>query len=232
MRRPAVTLGALLVLGCNPTFAPPMRLAHGGGPGRVAPTHGAVTAGGGLGGYGSLGVMIPLPERFHLEASGSAWEYGATGTLGVRYTHRARRLAMDGEFGLGGGAGGTLCGNDDRPDEDCVGGLPTGPMGQRRADGLDAWSRYTFGGYAGVGVGVRVWRSLGVFGRTRVQLSRARNVPTTFWASAIGGIEGTLGPFDLYVGAGWAAYFNEYDRDNTLVLEGGITLPFPVRSAP
>ncbi len=73
--------------------------------------------------------------------------------------------------------------------------------------------------------------SLGVFGRTRVQLSRARNVPTTFWASAMGGIEWTLGPFELYVGAGWAAYFNQYDQDNTLVLEGGLSLPFPVRAA-
>lgn len=232
MRAHALALGALAALGCNPTFAPPMRLAHGGGPGRIAPTHGAVSAGGGLGGYGSLGVAIPLPEGFHLEGSGSAWEYGATGALGVRYTHRARRLAMDGEFGLGGGAGGALCGNDDAPDERCNAGSPTGAMGARRADGLDAWSRYTFGGYAGVGLGARVWRSLGVFGRTRVQLSQARNVPTTFWASAMGGIEWSLGPLELYVGAGWAAYFNSYDQDNTLVLEGGLSLPFPVRTAP
>ncbi len=136
---------------------------------------------------------------------------------------------MDGELGAGGGAGGTLCGNDDAPDDTCPAGEPTGPMGARRADGRDAWSRYAFGGYVGFGLGARVWRSLGVFGRTRLQLTRARGVPTTLWASALGGVEGTLGPFELYVGAGWAAYFNAYDQSNTFILEAGISVPFAVR---
>lgn len=221
---------AAIALGCNPTFAPPVRLGHGGGAGRVAPTHGAVFASGGLGGFGTLGVMIPLPDDFHLEATGNAWQYGATGTLGARYTHRAGRLAMDGELGAGGGVGGTLCGDDEAAGVPCDGVSASRPGGTLRADGLDVWGRYTFGGYAGVGIGARVWRSIGVFGRARVQLSQARNIPTTFWASALGGVEGTLGPFDLYAGAGWAAYFHEFGRDNTFLLEAGVVLPFPVRA--
>lgn len=190
-------------------------------------------AAGGSAPYGALGVALPLGEALHVEAQGDGSEYSATGSLGLRYTHRAGRLAMDGEFGLGGGVGGAICGNNPDPRAVCSEGTVVDAMGQRHSDGRDAWGRALVGGYAGVGLGGHPWRVLGFYARVRLQLSRElgveRGAPTTLWATAMGGLHAVLGPVQLFAALGWMAYFNERDQTNGALLEGGIVIPFRVR---
>ncbi len=217
--RPAKHLWLPLAASCAaactpPTFAPPIRTGHFGAPGRMAPGLGAARAtvgGEGQSKYGGITVSIPVADGLRVEAGGDATEYSATGSAGVRYTHLAGRLAMDAELGFGAGAGGALCGNSGDTARPCPGSQrDTGtadvhPPPPLYPDGLGAWDRFAFGGYAGVGIGVRPWPWVEVYARGRLQLSRATHVPTTLWGTALGGVEFKLGPVDLGAALGWAA---------------------------
>lgn len=225
---------AVVAWGCAPpTFAPPIRAAHFGGPARLAADQGAVFAAAGAGParYGSLGVTLPVHEHLRVEASGDATEYSALGSVGVRYTHLAGRLGMDGELGFGLGAGGALCGNLTDTSQACATGqrAPGALDSARpplRPDGRDAWDRFAFGGYAGFGFGARPWRWVEFYLRGRLQLSRATSIPTTLWGTALGGVQFKLGPVDANLALGWSCYFNERDQINGAIVEAGVTVPF------
>lgn len=238
--RAYAALVALAVMaGCvPPTFAPPIRAAQFGAPARLTRGLGAVFAAVGTSGarYGSLGVSVPVRAGLRVEASGDATEYSATGSAGIRYTHLAGRLGMDAEFGLGAGAGGALCGNNLDTTRPCEAGQRASATGAAATpllypDGLEAWERVAFGGYAGFGFGARPWSWVEVYLRGRLQLSRATHVPTTLWGTALGGVQFKLGPVDLSAALGWSCYFDERDQANGALLEAGITVPFRV-SAP
>lgn len=229
---------AALVGGCiPPTFAPPVRAAHFGAPGRITAGVGAVHAAVGTmaARYGSLTVSLPVASGLRVEVGGDGTEHSAMGSAGVRYTHLAGRLGMDAELGFGAGAGGALCGNAQDTARPCAGSQRD--PGTRDAappplvpDGLTAWDRFAFGGYAGFGFGARPWPWVEVYLRARVQLARATHVPTTLWGSALGGVQFKIGPVDVGAGLGWACYFNERDQNNGFALELGVTVPFRVHA--
>lgn len=233
----AAALAALVASsGCvPPTFAPPVRTAHFGAPARLTRGLGAVYAAAGTSGarYGTLGLSVPVRGGLRVEASGDASEYSATGSAGLRYTHLAGRLGMDAEFGFGLGAGGALCGNKADTSRPCENGQRASASGAPAMpylypDGLDAWDRIAYGGYAGFGFGARPWSWVEVYLRGRLQLTRSTNIPTTLWGTALGGVQLKLGPVDLHAALGWSCYFDERDQNNAALLEAGITVPFRV----
>lgn len=140
--------------------------------------------------------------------SPARWTMGWTG---LRFTGREGPGALDLEIGLGGGAGGSYC----EDSEEC-GEEPVVPWYRRAA----------FGGYLGYGLGVhKRWFSL--FVRSRWQLSRARNVPTTLWATVIGGLQVTLFRFlHVHFGAGYGGYWNDMDTKQFPLLDMGISISF------
>ena len=97
-------------------------------------------------------------------------------------------------------------------------------------DGLTAWDRFAYGAYTGFGFGARPWRWVEVYLRGRMQLTRATDVPTTLWGSALGGVQFKIGPVDVGAGLGWTCYFNERDQNNGFSLEAGVTVPFRVHA--
>ncbi len=229
---------AALAGGCiPPTFEPPIREAHVCAPARMTAGLGAVHAAVGVAAarYGSLTVSLPVAAGLRVEVGGDGTEYSGTGSAGVRYTHLAGRLGMDAELGFGVGAGGALCGNEPDTARPCASSQRD--PGTRDAappplypDGLTAWDRFAFGGYAGFGFGARPWPWVEVYLRGRVQLTRATHVPTTLWGSALGGVQFKIGPVDVGAGLGWTCYFNERDQNNGLTLELGVTVPFRIHA--
>ena len=216
----ALVLVLLITLGisCAPTLAPPLRSTHFGAPGRAGTSDGLVQIAGTHQGSAASLVSLPVADGLHVEIGGDVRptdEQWAMGSVGLRYTlgpprdAGARKLPTgpygDVEFGLGAGVGGV--GHDDE-------GEPV--------DDQSAWGRFAYGGYVGAGFGWRFLPWLAGFTRTRVQLSKADNLPTTSWYSAMAGPEVSVGRLSLHLAGGWAGYANDDDNDQGPLFEAGL----------
>jgi len=216
--------------GCNPTYAPPVRAVQYGAPGRVR--QGDVEIGGTMAGVynptgGSLYVAAGLRDWVSLEA-GSTFVVAPTGPtplpesimgwVGPRFTLPRRpdgvSLLLDGELGLGAGAGGELC------------ITVSGGRVVCEPDGRRWFNRAAFGGYQGGGLGFGVaWFSL--YGRARVEESVATAIPVTYWPSAMLGLGFELTPrLSVDVGGGYLGYFNEASSINGWFYQAGLSARF------
>jgi hypothetical protein len=220
--------GSLLVAAaaaCNPTFAPPIRAVQYGAPARL--TEGRVEIGAVAGGFAIPDVLSPhvgvgIRDWVALEVGGNFWVESsrrymwAMGFIGPRFSyapHRERRvhLISDLELGVGVGRGGSLYGNDG-PSRECT-----------DCDNLTALDRTAGGGYGGFGIGAQIgWLSL--YGRARVEVSAADNVPTTTWPTASVGAEFNIHKrVALTLAFGYLGYMNARDVENGWFYQMGVT---------
>jgi len=223
-RLPLLGLGLVALGACNATYAPPIRSTHMRAPGRLSGGQGeiAVAAAGGHA-RGALSAGIPLNETLSLDAQFDTSGEWQIGNVGLRATHRSpdRVVNVDAEIGGGGGVGGQRCGNPGQ-------GATDNPCPALPLDGRSAQERLAYGGFAGIGVGIRPLRWMNVFARTRVQLTTATNVPNTIWMSGLVGAEFTLGPVVLGGGVGYAHYTNDVESQGDAIVELGAAIPFTV----
>jgi hypothetical protein len=196
----------LLFAGCNPTYAPAIRAAHYGAPGHL--DQGQVELGATAGGValpltGGPNIAIGLRDWATIEFGGNLSTEGqwAMGYVGSRFSaseHRDRpyHLLFDAEAGVGGGGGGDCHTRDSKTQE------------SRPCDQLGL-GRLAFGGYQGFGFGYQFnWFSL--YGRMRLEESKATNVPTTIWPSAMLGMEFNIKRrAAINLGGGFMAYHND-----------------------
>lgn len=228
--RPLLLSCSMVALVCAPTFAPPVRTIHGGAPGRLDAGQMEVGGGslglgavpGGIGGGGGLGYAV----RPHLVVEGgvdgaSEWTLGWGG---VRVPHRWRTshrwlsFAADGSVSVGAGVGGHNCAHattdDPATDDSC------------QSDGLEWYRRLAGGGAIGAGAAMRLG-PVSLFSRGRLQITGARNVPATQWASGMGGLHvHILRHADLWWSMGVAHYANAADSAWGPVSEVGLAFRF------
>jgi len=212
------------LVGCTPTYAPPLQTAHGGAPARVA--EGDLAVRGSAVGFpeappsmGGPALAYGVRDSVAVEAGGNASGGWGLGWAGVRYTHAPRRhakhyLAIDVHGAGGAGWGGELRGNTDPED----GG-----------DGRRAIERVAGGGALGAGVAGH-FSFFSVFGRVRGQLTGATNVPATVWADGGLGMQFRIAKtVDLYTQAMWVGYRNrvEHVRFSVPLYEVGIAVRIP-----
>ncbi|MBL4687946.1 MAG: hypothetical protein JKY37_25370 [Nannocystaceae bacterium] len=212
---------ALLSIGCSPVFAPPVRTAHFGAPGRLAPgkVEVAAASSGVVAPVGMLGGNVGYAARRNLivqaGVDGSfdefALAWGGVQVPGKLQLSRRWSLAADAELGLGGGIGGRkVC--DDR--DDCV------------DDELRWYQRPAGGAYLGAGGAVRLG-PVSLYSRVRTQLTGARGVPSTQWSSVALGLHGhILERADVWVGYALAHYANGVDSYSGCVPEIGLAFRF------
>ena len=183
-------LATLVVLGgCRPTFAPPVRTAGFGVPGHLEGEQVEVSASGGLSGmsdalfHGSPVLTVAVADWVALEGGGDFFaERSLMGWGGVRVTpvnldrgarKRLQKFGLDLAVGGGGGVGGSIC-NDGYPESD---GLFDGCPSGESWDGV-TWSERTAAGfYAEIGLGIRLGRRFGLVLRPNVQVTSADGIP-------------------------------------------------------
>lgn len=240
----AAAVAAFVVAGCNPTFAPPVRSANYGPPGRLrageAEVGGAMTIPFVTGGpYFGLAVLdqlsVEVGGEFAAIAGNEEGESGwGLGWLGLRGTlpydaGDGFRLAVDLEAGGGLGVGGSLCDNahhsGDEWDTEC-------PVGEQW-DGVNWANRLAGGGYVGLGLGL-TWDWFSTYLRTRHQFTKAENIPLTYWYTVSLGVDFLiLDRFNIYASYGLAGYQNDYDEEPAWPFLGeiGMALKFDVLAA-
>lgn len=185
LRRIPLLALALALPACT-SFGPAVRSPGYGAPGRLR--QGQLELGGGVavpGGYGpgAGGPYLAYAVRDWANVEiGADFNYRtwALGYLGGRFTHAPNRdkklhYALDGELGVGMGAGGSLhCGGPNAPLYDC--------------DGRRWTDRFAVGAYAGGGAGYHFsWFAL--FARGRVQATLADGLPGTVYTALHGGMQ-------------------------------------------
>ncbi len=217
----ALTL-TLVAAGCAPSYAPPPRTAHDGAAGRLEARE--ASFGGAYqfaGTSGEARVRLPATDRLWLEAGGTFGESFALGTLGARINaydsgRMPVRVVLDVDFGVGAGLGGELCGNGASGESSCDGG-------RAQADGRGWLDRFAYGGYLGGGIALHVTRGFAPFARVRLQLSETTNVPTTYWGSAVAGVDFRYESVSWYGAIGVGGFTNAFDDEAGLLLETGLT---------
>ena len=218
-RRPLRSLFTLLTVtficlaGCNPVYAPPVRISQHGAPHPVA--RGTAELGGAIYGVnqpvGGAGAgSVAVTDRLGLELGFDSTSVDfAMGHLGLRFTPKAVQLSnvalealIDLEFGGGAGAGGETCEEPAADDQS----LAACAEDDRR------WTERPAGGiYGGAGIGLR-YRAVDVFYRLRFQGTVATDVPLTFWHSSFLGLQvRVLELLRIYSGAGFYSYRNRQD---------------------
>ena len=163
--------------------------------------------------FGAAMVGYGVKDWASVELGGAfARGLWAMGTLGPRFTLSPNRddpihAAADFELGLGLGAGG----------ENYTGTWVSENEQTPLSDDRDWHQRMAFGGYTGFGFGLHVhW--FAVYGRLKIQGSRADGLPGTFWSSGVGGAQFRIKrTVDLYLAGGYFGYVTDYD-----VLFGGL----------
>jgi hypothetical protein len=216
--------------GCAPTYAPPVRSPHYGAPGRLS--EGDVEVAGGAAGFfsptaggGWLGYGVRDWISVEAGADGSELGWGM-GYAGVRLTHAPRRdakfhAAFDFETALGAGAGGSRCGNKNKDEEasSCDGnGTPDGRSWRERGAG---------GAVVGGGAGYHLGPAAG-FVRGRLQLTGATNVPATLWSSVHAGLQFRIArTVDLFSSFGHSGYYNQIDHLHGWTLDFGLAIRIP-----
>jgi hypothetical protein len=182
-----------------------MRGLHSGAPGRLH--EGEFEVAGTMAGIeppAAGSVELGYGVRDWVSVEGGATYMGnvsATGWFGPRFTlpralHGAT-LLLDGEAGIGGGAGGDYC-----------------PLGAKTcpADGLRWWSRAAGGGYEGGAVGFGYeWFSL--YLRARAEETFASSIPYTIWVSGLLGLGFDITRrVSLDIGGGAMGYLNNQSQ--------------------
>ena len=220
MFRASGLLVLVLLPGCM-AYAPPVRSVTYGAPGRLRQgdleiaggSAGAIAPGGTGSGWLAYGVRDWASVELGVDASRKGW---AMGFLGGRFTHapqRDRKLhgALDGELGVGMGAGGNCDYNDTR----C----------ERRN-----WNqRVAFGSYLGGGAGYHFsWFAL--YARGRIQQTVSDGLPATLWGTLHGGLQFRIAhTVDLFAGSGISGFLTT-QRQNTFFWssDAGISVHFDV----
>lgn len=217
MTQPTRLIAALMLalpamVGCSPVFAPPVRSTHMGPP--RPHRKGEVELGGAANMYGSGGpwANVTLTPSVSLNLGSDLKltdnENWAMGHAGLRYTlggADGRRTGWFGDLELGGGLG--------------VGGINT--RYERR------WhERLAYGGYVGLGAAYRFYEWLGLFARAQAELTDAKGVSSTFWASGVFGPNFNAGPVSFYIAVGLGYYYNQYDSNAGLLPEAGLSVRF------
>ena len=199
MRRFFSLLSVGALLGCNPTYAPPIRGLHAGMPDRVA--KGQLEVGGAAGGWslpttGGPHVAYGYDDHVVLEAGANLnfveghWATGWAGVRLVRSRPLGHELHLVGDLELGAGAG----------------------LGGRLRGETRPWTSLgAYGLYEGLGFGLR-WRWLGAFLRGRLDATASSDAPSTLWPSVTLGLEAKAGPHFVFALAGSrGGYWNQAD---------------------
>lgn len=178
-------LASLLALSAC-TFGPAVRSPGYGTPGRLREGQlevgGGVAVPGGAGGPGAGGPYLAYAVRDWANVEVGAdflYRTWALGYLGGRFTYAPKRDrkfhgALDGELGVGVGAGGSLWCPGDPGRADC--------------DGRRWYDRFAVGAYTGGGAGYHL-SFFSVFARGRVQTTVADGLPPTTYGVVQGGIQ-------------------------------------------
>jgi hypothetical protein len=221
-RSACLLLLAVLLPGCV-SYAPPVRSLTYGAPGRLR--QGDLEIAGGFaglagpaagGGWLAYGVRDWASVELGADASRNGW---AMGFLGGRFTHapnRERKLhgALDGEVGVGMGAGGN--GNCLSEDRSCDHRL---------------WNqRAAFGSYLGGGAGYH-FSFFALYARGRIQQTVSDGIPATVWGTLHGGLQFRIArTVDLFGGAGLSGFVTgEGHNANSVSYDAGISVHFDVR---
>lgn len=198
MGRVAGWLMLLGAMGCNPTYAPPIRGLHAGMPGRV--DRGQLEVGGTVGGWylpttGGPHVAYGVTDRLVVEGGANLnlvdglWATTWAGIRLLRARSLGREVHLVGDLELGTGVG----------------------LGGRASDTLPWTSRYAWGLYQGLAVGLRS-RWFGAFLRGRLDESESNATAATIWPSVMLGLEARAGRHLVFgLGGGRMAYWNEKD---------------------
>ncbi|MCX4241715.1 hypothetical protein [Paraliomyxa miuraensis] len=221
----------VVIVACAPTYAPPVRTIHGGAPGRLDVGQMEVAAGsmglgavpGGTGGGGSLGHAV----RPHLALEGGVdgakkgWTLGWGGVRApyrIRTSHRWLSFAVDGSLSVGAGVGGHNCAGDPEIYEPNSAGC--------YSDGVRWYHRLAGGGAMGAGAAMRLG-PVSLFTRGRLQITGARNIPATQWASAMGGLHVHILRYaDLWWSTGVGHYSNSVEGLTGMISEVGLAVRF------
>lgn len=212
-----------LSTGCA-SYAPPVRSPTYGAPGRLRQgdleiaggSAGAIAPAGAFAGWLAYGVRDWASVELGVDGSRNGW---AMGFLGGRFTHapkRERKLhgALDGEVGVGMGAGGNdHCGADETR------------CSQRK------WNqRVAFGSYLGGGAGYHFsWFAL--YARGRIQQTVSDGLPATVWGTLHGGLQFRIAhTVDLFAGTGLSGFVTGQSPNSYFwSSDAGISVHFDVR---
>lgn len=218
-------LSLLLLSACAPTYAPPVRSTHLGGPLHADRDESEVRITGGLPAGAAGGLTLPLGGTTQLELRGEGSDRWVLGTAGLRLTTLRERdgehVEWLGDVGFGGGIGrgGELCGNNEAGSTNCDGEDAVG-------DGRAWHQRLAGGGYLDAGLGLAINDWLVPFARGALRLSASTGVPLTFWISGMLGLEARIDQVAVYLGGGMFAYTNELDDQHGAFLEAGLAVKF------
>ncbi len=232
-------LGAITLLftsGCTTTYAPPIRMPQYGSPGRV--DQGRMEVGGGVGGlsgptvWGGPSIGYGVRDWLAIEAGGDFYSVGkpggwAMGFGGMRLTYAPKRhrkiySALDGEFGLGAGVGGMMCGGQ---------GYVTDGEGEFEGqkvcrEGPTPVNPAAFGAYTGIGYGLHL-SFFSLFARSRVQTSIADRIPGTLWGNFNLGMQFRIAKHvDIYGGGGIVGLINRYSDGYGWTWDAGLVVHF------
>lgn len=215
-------LGTVLLAGCA-AYSPPVRSLGYGAPGRLR--QGDLEIGGGFaaapapaagGGWLAYGVRDWVSIEAGADGSRGGW---GMGFLGGRFTHAPRRErklhgALDGEIGVGIGAGGS---------HDC-------PLDDTSCDRRAWHRRIAAGGYLGGGAGYH-FSFFALYARARAQPTVADGLPFTLWGQAQGGMQFRIAKtVDLFGSAGIAGFVTGRKNDALgFVWDLGISVHFDPR---
>lgn len=211
----------LAVLAACTSYAPPVRSPGYGAPGRIRQGQleiGGAVAHPGSPGHGGPFIGYGVRDWASVEVGADfSFRQWALGYLGGRFTYspkRDRKLhgALDGELGVGAGAGGSF---------HC-------PNGSTCLD-TRAWNeRMAIGSYVGGGAGYH-FSFFALYARGRVQASAAEGLPTTLYGTAHGGMQFRIARHvDLFSSAGIYGAHNTMLREISLFYDVGISVHFDV----
>lgn len=221
-RRPGLALLALLVVipACF-SYAPPVRMAHMGAPGRIGAGSfdiaAAVTSS-----TGAQALAYGISDRLAVEGGiESDFGHSVMGSAGVRFTplppgRRKHAFVLDIEAGAGGGVGGRRC--------DAEGQCSSAAEDLRRPAG---------GGYLGLGLAAKL-SFFSPYVRVRQQLTGAQGLPMTSFTSVMPGLQfSILETVHLWAGTGYLVITTSEGRSNTelpfdtwLTYDVGLSLAF------
>jgi hypothetical protein len=208
----------LVLAGCA-SYSPPVRSVNYGAPGRLR--RGDLEVAGGFAGFaapqaGGGWVAYAVRDWASVELGFDASRTWAMGFLGGRLTHAPRRErklhgAIDGEFGVGMGAGG---------EPYCA--LPP-------CTGRPSLGRAAFGAYVGGGAGYH-FSFFALYARGRAQPTVADGLPGTLWGTLHGGLQFRIArTVDLFAAGGLAGLVNASDRVTGWSYDAGVSVHFDVR---
>lgn len=215
----------LLVLPCLAalaacTYAPPVRSPGYGAPGRIRQGQleiGGAVARPGSPGHGGPFIGYGVRDWASVEVGADfSFRQWALGYLGGRFTYapkRDRKLhgALDGELGVGAGAGGEQYCHDT-------------PCADTRS-----WNqRMALGGYAGGGAGYH-FSFFALYARGRIQASAAEGLPSTLYGGLSGGMQFRIARHvDIFSSAGLFGTHNTRHNDISWFYDVGLSVYFDV----